>query len=448
MIKQLSIFFISLCLIMFASCKKDDAGNLLGLDIQPANDLLGITVTDSASLFMHTIKVEPVRTYIEQYKFLGSTQDPIFGKTDASIYTNFSIQNNLTNVTFGANPILDSAQMIIRFVGQFNGDTNTLLNYHVQLLNEKLSRDSLYRTNSSATKASNDLNIGGRIKVIGSYFYLVMTIDAAWGQSIIQTVSNLSNNTVFQNANKGFYISANNTSSSPGSGAIRRFDLYDDLSGVRLYYHEGSSVSSKPQSAFFTFRGPDAINFNHIEHDYSTAVTNLKDQIITHDTTKGSSNVYINSFGGTRVRVYLPFIKQFIDSQNVSISRAELVVKFDDSNVNTYYPAPENLALLVCGSAGQELATTDQIEASDFIKYNGSYDVTKKQYTFNIARQMQQMLLNKQPNYGFYIVNATPSQAFAIRRDNRWNRVVLGGKNNTMYKPYFKVTYIKYPYDK
>jgi hypothetical protein len=35
-----------------------------------------------------------------QYKYLGSNQDPIFGRTDASIYANFSISNNLTNVTF------------------------------------------------------------------------------------------------------------------------------------------------------------------------------------------------------------------------------------------------------------------------------------------------------------------------------------------------------------
>ncbi len=141
------------------------------------------------------------------------------------------------------------------------------------------------------------------------------------------------------------------------------------------------------------------------------------------------------------MRVYLPFIKQFADSQNVSINRAELVVKVDESNLNTYYAAPENLALLVCGSAGQELATLDQQESSDFEKYNGNYDATKKQY-------VQQLLLNKQTNYGFYLVNATPSQATAIRRDNRWNRVILGGTNNTTYKPYFKITYIKYPYDK
>ena len=448
MTHNFSLLITFITILFLSSCKKQDGDSLLGLDIQPENDLLGITVTDSASLFMHTTKVEPVRSYSEQYKFLGSTQDPIFGKNESAIYTNFSIQNNLTNVSFGSNPVLDSTEMVIRFVGQFVGDTNSLLNYHVQLLNSKLSKDSLYRSNSTITKALSDLNSGGKIKVVGNAFYLVLPLDNAYAQSILQNTSNLTNNTAFQNVNKGFYISATNPSSGSGSGSIRRFDLYDDLSGVKLYYHDGNSSSAKPKTVLFTFRGPDALNFNALTHDYTLSTTNLKDQIITNDTTKGKTNIYLNSFGGTRVRVYLPFIKQFADSQHVSINRAELIIKVDESNLNTYYSAPENLTLLACGSAGQELATLDQQESSDFEKYNGKYDATKKQYVFNIARHVQQLLLNKQTNYGFYLVNATPSPATAIRRDNRWNRVMLGGTNNTTYKPYFKITYIKYPYDK
>lgn len=448
MIKNTAFLFLLFTLV-FLSCKKQDDNSILGLDIQPENDFLGITVTDSASIFMHTQLVEPVRTYNEQYKFLGCTQDPVFGKTNAGIYTNFSIQNNLTNVSFGANAELDSAEMVIRYVGQFIGDTNTVLNYKVEILTYPLSKDSLYRTNSTVTKNSTSLNIGGKIKVVNNLFYLVLPIDKVFAEYILQNTTNLTNNTAFQSANKGFYISASNPSSASGSGAIRRMDLFDDLSGLKLYYHDGSSVSAKPQTALFTFRGQDAVNFNHIDHQYNLgAIPNVTDQIIVKDTTKGKTNVYLNSFGGTRVRVYLPFIKQFADSQNISINRAELVIKIDESFLNTYYGAPTELALLATSSDGTELATVDQIEATDFAKYSGVYDLTNKQYVFNIARHVQQLILNKQQNYGFYLVNATPSQATAIRRDNRLNRAVIGGTNNVTYKPYFKITYIKYPYDK
>ena len=166
------------------------------------------------------------------------------------------------------------------------------------------------------------------------------------------------------------------------------------------------------------------------------------------DTAKGNTNVYLNSFGGTRVRVYLPTIQHFADSVNVSINRAELIIKIDDSNLNTYYGVPANLALIASSADGTEELVIDQLEASDFVKYGGNYDPTKKQYVFNIARQMQQIITKKIVNYGFYLVNATPSRSTVIRRDNRSDRVVIGGKNNLAFKPYFKVTYVKYPYDK
>ncbi len=163
-----------------------------------------------------------------------------------------------------------------------------------------------------------------------------------------------------------------------------------------------------------------------------------------------ASNVYLNSFGGTRVRLYLPYLKNFSDSQVVSISRAELTIKIDEilSPYNVNYGYPANLAILACGSDGSEELVYDQLESSDFVKYGGDYNSTSKLYTFNIARQMQKIVSGTISNYGFYLVNANPSKSVVIRRDNRLERVVLGGKNNTTYKPSFKVTYIKYPYDK
>jgi hypothetical protein len=70
-----------------------------------------------------------------------------------------------------------------------------------------------------------------------------------------------------------------------------------------------------------------------------------------------------------------------------------------------------------------------------------------KQYVFNIARQMQR-ILNGEKDYGFYLVNASPNKSSVIRRDNRLERVVIGGKTNINYKPIFKVTFVKYPFDK
>jgi hypothetical protein len=451
---KLNIGLLFLLLTLAFSCKKQDDNSVLGLDVQPENDLVGVTISDTSSVFMYTQKVDSVRSYNDQYKYLGSSQDPIFGRTDASIYTNFSISNNLTNVSFGSNPVLDSAEMVIRFLGQALGDTSTALNYDVYVLNNSIESSTSYYTFSHINKSTTKVGTYyGKLKSRDSKVCLILKIDDNLAQYILQTTSNLTNNTVFQSAYKGFYITTSNTPPGiPGSGAIRRFDLDDDVSGVNLYYHDGSSPSYKGQSFKFSFRGTNALRFNNVSHNYSAAYHNLYDQITgsgTIDTLKGNSNIYLNSFGGTRSRIYLPYLKNFNDSQIVSISRAELIIKVDEtvSPYNTKFGYPTNLALLACNSAGIEELVWDQLETTDFVKYGGNYDATNKQYVFNIARQMQR-ILNGETDYGFYLVNATPNKSSVIRRDNRLERVVIGGKNNITYKPIFKVTYVKYPFDK
>jgi hypothetical protein len=453
---KLRIGFIFLSLILLFACKKKDDTSILGLDIQPENDLVDVTISDTSSIFMFTQKVDSVRSYNDQFKYLGSNQDPIYGRTDASIYTNYSISNNLTNVKFGTNPILDSAEIVIRFLGQSLGDTLTSLQYDVHVLNQKLVTGTPYYSNQTIPFSSSTVSsVTGKLKIRGSAVCLVLPLDNTLGQYILQTNSNLTNNTAFQTAYKGLYITtSNSTLGNPGSGAIRRFDLDDAVSGINLYYHDGNSASSKGQSFQFTFKGSDALRFNHFKHNYTAgAITNLFDQITSNESaaiTKANSNVYLNCFGGTRTKVYLPYLKNFNDSQNVSINRAELIINVDEiiSPFNYIYGYPTNLALLAVNADGQEELVYDQLETTDFVKYGGNYNSTTKQYVFNIARQVQKIMNGSLTNYGFYLVNASPNRSLAVRRDNRLERVVIGGKTNATYKPVFKVTYVKYPYDK
>lgn len=456
MAQKFKISLIVLLVLSLFSCKKKDEDSVLGLDVQPQNDLLGLTITDTASVYLHTQRVDSTRTYNDQYKYLGTMLDPVFGKTNASIYTNISISNNLTNLSFGINPVLDSAELVIRSLDQFIGDTTTRLTYDVYLMNEQIQTATAYYTSKDFLRSSFKVNkAGGKFKVRGDAYCLVIPLSSSIAQYILDNPSNLTNNTAFQAANKGFYITANNTPLTlPGSGSIIRFDLDDDLSGMNLYYHDGNSINAKGEKYQFTFRGTDALRLNRIEHNYAAgAKQNLYDQVMgagTADTLKGNTDIYLNCFGGTRARVYLPYLKNFNDSQNVSISRAELILKIDEGAVpyNSNYGYPSELALIGCSADGTEELVYDQLETSDFVKYGGTYDATNKQYVFNIARQMQKIITKKITNNGFYLVNASPSVAYVARRDNRMQRVVLGGKTNVSYKAMFKVTYVKFPHDK
>jgi hypothetical protein len=209
---KLNIGVLFLLLTLVFSCKKKEDDSVLGLDVQPENDLVGVTISDTSSVYMFTQKVENLRSYNDQYKYLGSVQDPIFGRTDASIYTNFSISNNLTNVSFGSNPVIDSAEMVIRFLGQALGDTSSILTYDIYTLNELLVSATTYSTSSSLSKSASKIaSLTGKLKVRNSNICLVMKLDNNLAQYILQTTSNLTNNTAFINAYKGFYITTSNS---------------------------------------------------------------------------------------------------------------------------------------------------------------------------------------------------------------------------------------------
>jgi hypothetical protein len=443
-----AVVFLFVIGVLF-SCKKKDTQSVLGLDVQPENDLLGVTITDSTSLFMHTQKIDSVRTYNDQYKFIGSIQDPVFGQTHASLYTNFSIVNNLTNVSYGSNPVMDSSEIVLRFADQYSGSFNQELTYDIYLLNEKIQSGVSYYSNKDFSKTK-VASVKTKPVSRNGLFYLVLPFDDNLAQYIIQTTSNLTSNTAFIDAYKGIYITTSNSNVSPVSqGSLIRYNLDDDFSGINIYYHDGNSVSSKTKTAQFPFKGTDAQRLNHFDHNYyAAASTNLFEQVLNNDTTKGNNSVYLNSFGGTRVKVHLPFIKNFTDSEHVSISRAELILKVDKNSLSSAFRAPDQLALIATGPEGVEELVYDQLEITDFTKYGGGYDTTYKYYKFNIARQMQKIITGKIYNYGFYLVNALSVKTYVAKRDSRLERVVFGGKNNPAFTPVFRVTYIKYPYDK
>ena len=47
---KLNIGLLFLLLAVIFSCKKKDDDSILGLDVQPENDLVGVTISDTSSI--------------------------------------------------------------------------------------------------------------------------------------------------------------------------------------------------------------------------------------------------------------------------------------------------------------------------------------------------------------------------------------------------------------
>ncbi len=445
--------FLTLLISAAVSCKKKPE-TPLGTDVQDEADGLFAVVSDTSTMEMHTIGYDSVRTYQDQFKYLGSNQDPVFGRTNIGIYTNFSMPNNVSNVSFGDDAVLDSSEIILTFTQNHVGDTTVALRYQVHQLTQMIDRTASYYMDDNIAHSSTTVSdVMRRVSKTGSFYTIRLPLNSTFAAAILNNPQYLVNNSVFQSTYKGFYITTKNTSLSPtAQGSLMKMDLDNSTSGVYLYYHNGSpSAGKEPKTYRLPFSGDNASRFNHVDYDPLSGGNNLLiDQLDGSDTTKGKQNFFIKGVGGAKTVIRLPFVTNYADSCPIAVNRAELIFKIDPTFTTTTgnYEPPNMISMVACDEAGREIYIKDQFFTTDLLRFGGSYDPINKQYVFNISRHMQDIVSKKVKNYGFYLVVANTDRFAVPRRDDKAERAIFGGVANVLYKPTFKLTFIRFPYDK
>lgn len=454
-ISKLSVFVTSIgaLLLILNSCKKDK--NVLEANVQDEEDVLNVQFSDTATVYAHTIRYDSIASYNDNIKFLGSNQDPVFGRMDVGLYTKFCLPNNITNVSFGEDANLISAEIILVVKSlDFVGDYLCPLTYQVFEMNANLPNNKVYYSNHG--EYYNPTNIlgsfTGTFAVMNGALVVKIPVNSTYGAAILNNPQYMLDNNTFQNTYKGIYISTKTTNLNPNSaqGVISRLDLNADLSGLYLYYQNGTPSSSKETKSFkFPFNGADVLRFNHVKYNFLDGGNNLLASQLQGDTTAGKQDLFLKGLGATKVKIHIPFLTNYVAKHKISVNRADIVFKVDQGiNGDNYkYATPPRMALLAMDSLSREIFTYDQLSSIDFARYGGTYDPDNKQYVFNIARDIQTIMNGKRKNLGFYLVVANPDKLYTARRDDMAERVVLGGTASALYKPVFHLSYIPFTND-
>ncbi len=449
-------FYILFSLVvLLAGCKKDHS--VLGVDVQPGVDDLNAESVRGLPVNAHTLAYDSIVSFNDRdYEFLGNNDDPVFGKMDIGLYLNTNI--SVTNLNFGATATLTSAEMIFVIDNTvFAGDKSASLTYSVFPLDSSL--DITY-TRYYFT-SNHRLHNQTPICVYTGTFTTSTTdptpciripIDKVYAESLMHDTPNLVDNTTFLAKYKGYYIAASIT--NPGTeGTIFKTILSHDLSGLHLHYIQPDAPNDTLDFKF-AFNTVTPSHFNTVKFTPSTV---LKNNI--QDSTLGANALYLKGMGMTKLKIQIPFLKNYSDSFQVSVNRAELIFQVAPSVIGsgTYNPPPV-LTLLSIDSLGRETYIQDLISATDYTRFDGTYDSNNNRYVFNLAREAQLIFRGKKKNNGFYLVVAgsTPGykasyfgslkEMLTIRRDNYIERVVLAG-TNTANKPVFNLNYVKFKND-
>lgn len=461
---KLDLLTLLISLFIFSSCNKS---NTLGLDLDPNNAIQG-NLVDTLTISTRTVTDDPLTTYLgtsgsnpTRYP-LGFLKDPDFGTSQASLALSVSTPGN-TAYTFGTNPVIDSAVLVLPYSTQFYGDTtSSVYTVNVHQLKSNMDNETsfvsnrewkydpaVYGTYSAKIKPTTPFKItsivAGAADTLKS---VVPQMRIKLNNSFIQqNIANLStsqllNRPSFTDVFKGLYLTASTT----GTGGMM-FMNFASNSKLEVYYKRQNATTTTAidtvyaEFAVGTTSGPVAAK---VDHTWSTGVQAQLDAPMQQFAT-----TYLQPLAGLRTKVSFPSLKNLLKTigGRIVINKAELLV--DVSNgTDAIFPALQNLTLYRLDIAGQRsylpdntagLSTgADPRAAAQFF----SYDTTKKQYKFILTAYLQDILDGKTMDYGTYIAPTAPEYSIGSSVSIA-NRSIIGSFQNTTNRVKLNIYYTK-----
>ena len=409
---SLSSLLVSILLITLSACKKDPYS--LGLSLLPPTDTLSVATNDSATIVAYSVIQDSIRSDETSTNILGSLVDPVFGVTTASFCTQLRLSTE--GVDFGINPVLDSVVLMLRYSSIY-GDPNSLQRVKVFELNENISLDSAYYSNHKIQYYNTLLadytfkpNLTDSVSVYATKILPHLRINLnnhtnSFGNKILYAPSDaLLSNTNFIKFIKGLYIESSPVSAN---GSLISFDMNNALTGMVIFFHNhdasGNVVDSLNYSLVIDQLCARINTFDH--NHYADAIPELKNQVLNHDTSQGKNILFLQGLSGVKVKIRLPFIKDFDKSQKIAINNAILVLK--NLETDTTLAPPASLTLVQADSAGTISFLLDYNEGTTY--FGGTYNTSDRSYHFRITRHIQQIIQGKTKNNDLYLMVNDPS---------------------------------------
>ncbi len=391
--KVIVLFAAFFCLsVVLSSCNKKR--NPVGSSALSPDYLMNSDGVDTFQIRTYTVEEDSIFAMDPEFNLLGSYTDEVFGKVNASFYTQLTLSGfspdfgDLNEVT------MDSAIMAFEYGGYYGNLTEQL--FEVYEISDALSRDSSYLRTSVVNVEAQQLvptanNEGlitpnpSKAAIVGSDTLspqLRIPLDTVFARGLLAKAQASTNDTDFLESFKGLHFRVNNSFQGPGEGTILYLATSKPASKLTVYYTKNGEQGSYD----FIVNG-SAIDFNHVETDYSG--TRVEDVI--NDPTLGQTEFYAQAFS-TRAKVEFKSLDSL--PKNVIIHSATLELPVSYYQGSNFYPS--------------SLISVSSEISDDGLKYEilpggVSYNSTRKSYVINLRSYIQKVIQGTLPNSGIYI---------------------------------------------
>ena len=353
-------------------------------------------VTDTLTFQAKTIDEDSLPGNGVSYFMLGELNDPILGRTKASIYADLDLIEPYAD--FPNTQVADSAILFIPSVEGLNNYGNILypLKLNVYPLQQNIeSGETYYQTDSfSIDETISTEYVGKLINVYtDSILYKNDTLNPYDGLKIklSQDFANklmslpkeaYETNNGLDEHFKGSAIIPEGNNVAQSQGAIGVFDIHNTIS---LDYRAKILLDFGDSNTFvFGFSGKNqTVN----KGETGPYPSDIQEQLNEPD--KHYTETYAQALSGVKTKIEVPYLYNLISQGNVAINKAE--ISFSVKNYDEFFFAPPRLSLFkpFSKSSNRNFLIEDAVTSTN---YGGNYDETDGTYTFDITRHVQNIL--------------------------------------------------------
>lgn len=403
-------------LLIFFSCKKEDSE--IGSNLLRGQDKIKY-FCDTIDVNCYTLSPEKIEINNKTISPLGSYVDPIFGFTKASAI--FQTNLSSSNVDFSNVKKVNSLELHLKINSCYGDSISSQTIYINRLLKDIYDTVTYYsdfRLEPGEYSLLETSTISYNQADTSKILKYKLPDELAYSFINSTNKDHFSDDEAFKKFFKGFYLTTENVSSG---GGLYSLAITDGKSQMILNYNDSLSFT-------FPIDSKSAI-LKSFEHDYSSASQDLIS--VMDDTTAINDYCYVQGLAGVRTIISFPDLENILDTKNISVNRARLLVNLADNHGEDKYPPTTRLALLKKDSSGELVLITD-----GFINENvdGYYDDYK--YALNISLHIQEIVSGISGNEQLYL---TP----LYRRDQPHRAVLFANpeKENGMK---LELSYSKY----
>ena len=454
---KLDLLTLLIGLFILSSCQETES---IGLEVDPTTEIKG-SLLDTITINASTVAEDSIITNtLEQYP-LGYLNDPIMGKTTANI--GMSLTLDPPGLTFGTNPVLDSAVLVLFYGKEFHGDSTSKFELEVHQLANALTATTPH-FNTKKIEYNNPVlgskflrfNLKDSIKVTelvkgkpdvqkSKAPHIRIQLNNAFITNNLLTAgtSILASNAALNNSINGLYLTVNKAQTT-GKGGIAFFNLADS-SRLEVYYKSQNGTAIDTVLQKFPIKNSTSPVIADFKHDYTG--TSIQTQLNNPNTK--FDQTFVQGLAGLRTRIYFPYLDKLKSLGNITINKAELILTVV-GGTDQIKPA-QRLLLYQTDIAKQrqfipDFGTNPVVSMTD-LDFGGFYDSTNKRYKFVVTTYIQDILRGRLKQYDTYIApvglnynrqtGPLPSGATAT------SAVIGSGKSGVSYKMKLNIIYSK-----